>query len=394
MKDPLLLQEVQILKEDLHYYNFIKSLIRLFSVRFREQVPAIGSYSILDTCGTGGNGIVYRVVSETDRRQYALKIPYLSYYMIELFDLSVEHMFDDPYPKIDEVAGFLASTSYAVLAHQGARRTEFFNTGEKRSCRREFYCLEAMKGQENAVSLLDYGTFDLISSREGVPDQRRQLAYYIMPLFQGISLSEYPGRENAQWIRWKKSAEILEKVIDLVEDVHRRGVIHRDLHPGNFLYDEETRKLYLIDFGSSLARTLDLEQDTEGENRGSRRFMSPEQFADPRSADARSDYFCIGGLLLYMLTFRSPFRRDRTRTTRPLSPEECIEKPEELAEPVFREVLNFINRLMRFERDARYQTIEEIRKVWTALAEAIFLQVRDGDVSDRALETKTKEYFL
>ena len=371
MKDCLIYREVESIKQDLHYYNFIKSIIRLFAVRLREQVPVIGSYRIMDTCGTGGNGIVYQVADLKDGRQYALKIPYLSYYMIQLFDLSVEHMYDDPYEKIDEIAEYISSVDFEVRAAEPrAHRTQFGSVGEERSCLREYYCLRAMKDCKSTVYLCDYGTFDLISKRSHNPDQIRQLSYYITPLFQGLSLAEYLGPSIPKEERWRIAFKILEKVIDIVDDVHRRGIIHRDLHPGNFLYCKETDEVHLIDFGSSLAN-LDIAQDTDGENRGSKRFIPPEQFADPRCADTRSDYFCIGGLLYFMLTSRSPFRRDRKQNTRPPVAGQILKKPEHITEESYGKVICFLDRLMSYDRDERYQSTEEIREDLSCLISSL-----------------------
>lgn len=370
MKDRLIYREVEIIKQDLHYYNFIKSIIRLFAVRLRQQVPSIGSYTILDTCGTGGNGIVFEVADARDGRKYALKIPYLSYYMIQLFDLSIEHMYDDPYEKIDEIAEYIDSVSFEVRTSPRAHRTHFGSVGEERSCLREYYCLEAMKDCKSTVFLCDYGIFDLISRRIRHPDQLRQLSYYVTPLFQGIPLTQYPGPNIPQVERWRIAFTILEKVIDIVDEVHRRGVIHRDLHPGNFLYCKETDEVHLIDFGSSLAN-LGISLDTDGENRGSKRFIPPEQFANPRCADARSDYFCIGGLLLHMLTSRSPFQRDRKQDTRPLFARQTLKKPEQMTEEAFEKTIRFLDRLMSFQRSERYQNTEEIRKDLSGLISAV-----------------------
>ena len=358
-----LFQEVELIKKDLHYYNFIKSIIRLFSVRFQDFVSEIGTYKLLDICGTGGNGIVYRALNTEDQSQYALKIPYLSYYMIDLFNLSKEHMYDDPYVKIDEIAEFFDASTYEILVHPHTGRSIFYRIGEERAYIREFYSLEAMIDCENTVFLSDYGSFDLLSTTNRVPNRMRQIAYFVTPLFQGISLSQYFDRMEVSQSRWGESFKLLGKVIDIVENIHTQGVIHRDLHPGNFLYDEHTEDLNLIDFGSALT-DLDRIQDTVGEKRGSKRFMAPEQFADPRKADERSDYFCIGGLLFYMLTAVSPFERNRKAATQPRSPVKNIKKPEGLSEKVYQKTIAFITRLMSFRPKDRFQTIEEIRNSW------------------------------
>jgi len=45
------------------------------------------------------------------------------------------------------------------------------------------------------------------------------------------------------------SQDILKKMLDVVEFIHSKGLIHRDIKTDNFLYDESRRNIYLIDYG-------------------------------------------------------------------------------------------------------------------------------------------------
>ena len=101
-------------------------------------------------------------------------------------------------------------------------------------------------------------------------------------------------------------------VLEAVQHGHQRGVVHRDLKPGNVLVDREGR-VRVIDFG--VARTIgaeatepDIERTRAGEVIGTLRYMSPEQLAG-RSADvdARADVYALGVLLHELVTGRPPY---------------------------------------------------------------------------------------
>ena len=91
---------------------------------------------------------------------------------------------------------------------------------------------------------------------------------------------------------------------------HALGFVHRDIKPSNLMIDAHGT-LRLLDFG--LVRN---QQDTDGltsagQLLGTIDFLSPEQAADGRSADARSDLYSIGCTLLFLLTGKPPFSGDQ-----------------------------------------------------------------------------------
>ncbi|HKD99400.1 MAG TPA: serine/threonine-protein kinase, partial [Planctomycetota bacterium] len=98
--------------------------------------------------------------------------------------------------------------------------------------------------------------------------------------------------------------ELFVAMCDAVQHAHTKGVIHRDLKPGNVLVDAE-RRPKVIDFG--VARVSSEGQvTTVGHLAGTPAYMSPEQWDDPRSVDTRSDVWSLGVLLFELLSGELP----------------------------------------------------------------------------------------
>ncbi len=101
------------------------------------------------------------------------------------------------------------------------------------------------------------------------------------------------------------------QVCDAVQHGHQKGVIHRDLKPGNILVDSSAQ-VKIIDFG--VARSTDSDvaattiQTDAGQLIGTIQYMSPEQCeADPLGLDTRSDIYALGVVLYELLTGQPPY---------------------------------------------------------------------------------------
>jgi len=87
--------------------------------------------------------------------------------------------------------------------------------------------------------------------------------------------------------------------------IHRVGVLHRDLKPGNVMCREDD-SLALIDFGLAKKMRMSLDLTRTGEIFGTPYYMSPEQ-GHGESSDERSDIYSLGVIFYEMLTRRKPF---------------------------------------------------------------------------------------
>jgi non-specific serine/threonine protein kinase/serine/threonine-protein kinase len=129
--------------------------------------------------------------------------------------------------------------------------------------------------------------------------------YFAMEFIHGKPLVEYA---DSLQLTLRQRLDLILKICEGVHHAHQRGLIHRDLKPGNILVDD-TGQPKILDFG--VARAIDSSAPASGETVlgqlvGTLAYMSPEQtLGDPLEIDVRSDVYSLG-LVLYELLAGHP----------------------------------------------------------------------------------------
>ncbi len=207
----------------------------------------IANYTLLEQIGYGGMAVVYRARQETLDRTVAIKI------LPENMAASSELM---------ERFRLEARTS-ANLRHP------------------------------NVITVHDFG------------EDERGVAYLVMEYIEGATLADVmdAGLDD------ERIPDLLHQIAAGLDYAHARGVIHRDIKPGNVLITEE-RRAVLADFG--LAGLREGAQLTlAGRVIGTPEYMSPEQAAG-HPFDHRADVYALGVVLYEMLVGERPFTSETT----------------------------------------------------------------------------------
>ena len=163
-----------------------------------------------------------------------------------------------------------------ALANNKAARTAFI--AEARAA-------AALK-HPNIVTLYDVGTDN-------------DVPYIAMELVEGSDLATHVKKEQAPLV---ERLRLLIEVADALDAAHRRGIVHRDIKPGNILVDRE-RHVRLVDFG--IARAMG-SVERGGKPVGTPFYMSPEQ-ARGLPIDLRTDIYSLGVVIFEICSGRRPF---------------------------------------------------------------------------------------
>src|SRR3989440_10140472 len=255
----------------------------------------LGHYEILEEIGRGGMGVIYRARQQHSRRIVAVK---------------------------------------RILAHQ-------VNSHET---------LVRFRREAEAVASLDHPNIlpihEVSESEEGLP-------FFSMKYATGGSL-----RSAASALRNKprECVQLMAKVARGIAYAHGKGVLHRDLQPGNILLDENGEPM-VSDFG--LAKWLDQTSEITRtlETLGTPGYIAPEQ-AECRAdkLTCAADIYSLGAILFYLLTGRPPFVGPNVLAVIHQAAATPAPRLRSLAPSLDRDLGTIVCRCLDPDPDARYQS--------------------------------------
>ncbi len=214
----------------------------------------IGRYQILEQLGRGAMGIVYKAYDPTIARTVAIKAIRLG----EFADVEERHRVQERILREAQSAGLLSHPSIVTI-------------------------------------------YDVLEQEDS--------AYIFMEFVRGRSLDNLLRDSHLPPV--SELLRYLLQVADALDSAHRRGVIHRDIKPGNIILAEPEgsgeKRAKVADFG--VAKFISQDTTHSGTMMGTPAYMSPEQIQGLIS-DGRSDQFSLAVVIYELLTGVKPFAGD------------------------------------------------------------------------------------
>jgi serine/threonine protein kinase len=220
--------------------------------------------------------------------------------------------------------------------------------------------------QREAKALAKLSHPNIIQAYDSDQDAGRQ--FLVMEYAEGTNLAELV-RDKGR-VPPSLAADYVYQAALGLQNAHEKGLVHRDLKPGNLLVTSHGQ-VKILDLG--LARFLqdqvgDATLTREGTGMGTPDYMAPEQFHDARHVDARSDIYSLGCTLYHLIAGRVPF--PGTSMSEKYAAHEQQEPPplEEFRPDVPAGLSLAVQRMMAKRPADRFQSAREV-------AEAVFPHV-------------------
>ncbi len=135
-----------------------------------------------------------------------------------------------------------------------------------------------------------------------------EVPYLITHFIDGKSLKKII--EDNGPLDFKTALKISENILSVLNSIHHRKVIHRDIKPGNIMIDNKTGEAILIDFGLAKDKLGETTLTISGQILGTPAYMSPEQCRGLKGLEFTTDIYSFGVVLYEMLAGNPPFKGD------------------------------------------------------------------------------------
>ncbi|NUO79992.1 serine/threonine protein kinase, partial [candidate division KSB1 bacterium] len=133
---------------------------------------------------------------------------------------------------------------------------------------------------------------------------------YVMELLDGLDLRALVEKHGP--VPAGRAIHILSNALHSLAEAHDRGLVHRDIKPGNLVFIEDGHLIKILDFGlARLHQSRQTKQDVnltmEGSLIGTADYLAPEQAVDSHAVDVRADIYSLGCTFYFILSGQAPF---------------------------------------------------------------------------------------
>ena len=277
-------------------------------VRSQMELPEFGRYKIERELGRGAMGVVYLGRDPKINRQVAIKT--LDYSQFTKKELS---MVKNRFFREAEAAGRLSHS--------------------------------------NIVTVYDMG-------------EEQDFAFIAMDYVTGVPLSDYTMVDALLPVR--EVYRIVQIVAQALDYAHQQGIVHRDIKPGNVMYNPKDKQVKITDFG--IARITDSVKTRTGSFLGSPSYMAPEQMTGAH-VDGRADIYALGISFYQLLTGSLPYTADSLANLAYKITNEKYRPIREVRADLPASATRIINKALQKKPEKRYATGAEMvkalkREVW------------------------------
>ncbi len=194
--------------------------------------------------------------------------------------------------------------------------------------------------------------------------EEQDFAFIAMDYVSGVSLSDYTTAETLLPV--PEVYRIVKIVAQALDYAHQQNIVHRDIKPGNVMYNPEDRQVKITDFG--IARITDSVKTRTGSFLGSPSYMAPEQMTGAH-VDGRADIYALGVSFYQLLTGSLPFNADSLANLAYKITNEKYPPIRSVRADLPASATRIINKALQKKPEKRYATAAEMvkaleREIW------------------------------
>lgn len=218
--------------------------------------------------------------------------------------------------------------------------------------------LEAKAGKQfhhpNLIQTYDSGSVEEVFG---------ETDYVALEPFEGITLQELVGLAGK--LPYGAACDMISQAALGVHEIHKLGMVHRDIKPDNILVDREGQ-IKVVDFGLTLADRLSYDEEFSlsmifgHDCLGTCDYMAPEQSVDSLHVDARADVYSLGCTLFAILASRRVYNQPTTATVIDAHRHHAIPNLRQLVPSVPVELSNLVSRMLAKAPEDRPANMREV----------------------------------